>query len=276
MKKKTAAGILSLMMAGALISGCGQSSTGSDTSSTDAVTASTEAEEESAAASTEAEEASSEASTEAESSSADLASWSEDFSYDKVCELFPEAEKLIETNFLEERAGKSEFESYDEIISLLENGEGYAYIKLDGYDGDVLAITDMLYAWDEDTSAAISVSLYTPCGYIEGNPIYDIGDVQTGGTAYPIRLSEDGTLYVCNNRTFSKLKVSEQGLLYYAEKTNIVYSEDGTATVMGFTAEDGNIVDAQPKTDVTTEDEFNALFDNLDEIPVIAFTKVVK
>ncbi len=266
MKKKTAAGILSLMMAGALVTGCGQSGTGSEASTADAVTSASEE-------STDAKEASTEAASETDDASTEATSDAEGLS---VLDRFPETEKLIESNFLEERAGKYEFESYDEIISLLESGEGYAYLKIDGYDGEVLAITDMLYAWDEDTSAAISVSLYTPCGYIEGNPIYDIGDFQTGGTAYPIRLSDDGILYVCNNRTFGKVKVSTQGLAYYAEKTNISYSEDGTATVEGFTCEDGNMVDAQLRTDVTTEDEFNALFDGLDDIPVISFTRVVK
>lgn len=265
MKKKTAAGILSLMMAGMLVTGCGQGSTGGNASSAEATTSAS-------AESTKAQEASTEAASEAEEASAETTEAAEELS---VLDRFPETDKLIETNFLEERTGKYEFESYDEIISLLESGEGYAYLKMDGYDGDVLAITDMLYAWDEDVSAAIGVSLYTPCGYIEGNPIYDIGDFQTGGTAYPIRLSDDGVLYVCNNRTLGKVKISTQGLAYYAEKTNISYSEDGTATVEGFTCEDGNMVDAQ-LTDMTTEDEFNALFDGLDDVPVISFTRVVK
>ncbi len=270
MKKKTTAVILSLMMAGAFTAGCGQSSTGSDAASTEetAAAAETAAEAETGAA----EDSSETASTEEASSEAD-SSQTEELSME---EKFPEAVQLARPDFLEEQTGKEEFASYDEIISLLENGQGYAIVQIEGADQEVLAVTDMTYAWDEDTAAAIDVSFYLPCGYIDGHPVLNIGNVSTGGTAYPVRLSDDGILYVCNNRTFSKLKVEMTGLLYYAEKTNLSYSEDGTATIEGFTSEDGGLSDAKPKTDVTTVDEFNAMFDDLDDVPILKFTKVVK
>lgn len=49
-------------------------------------------------------------------------------------------ETLDYINDIEEKVHKISFESYDEIISLLEGSEGYAYVNVKGYDGDVLAV----------------------------------------------------------------------------------------------------------------------------------------
>lgn len=48
----------------------------------------------------------------------------------------------IPNSFVEEQAGKTEFDSYDELISNMTAGQAYAYVTLTGYEGDVLLITD--------------------------------------------------------------------------------------------------------------------------------------
>ena len=51
----------------------------------------------------------------------------------------------IPNSFVEEQAGKTEFDSYDELISNMTAGQAYAYGTLTGYEGDVLLITDQTY-----------------------------------------------------------------------------------------------------------------------------------
>ena len=49
------------------------------------------------------------------------------------------------SNALEEREGKTVFDSYDEIIGLLQGDEGYALVKVKGYDGEVLLVAESVY-----------------------------------------------------------------------------------------------------------------------------------
>ncbi len=271
MKKQMIAAVLSVgMVLSVTACGAGTSSETAGNTAEETPAEDTEAEDTEAAKTTEtAEENTVSADSETEADAADAGA--ED---DTIM--------LVQTTFVEERAGKDQFESFDEIIDQLKEGEGYAYIDIAGYGGSecgqqILAVTDGTYSYDENTNAAISVCLYATCGYVggytEGTPM-NIGNVQTGGTAYPIRLSEDGQLYVCNNRTYGILQVSDADLLYYTEKIDITYSEDGTGTISGFTSENGDMINANHDIDVATEDEFYALYDGLEDIPPIHFTVV--
>ena len=275
MRKQVIAAILSAGMVVSMTAcGAGASSDAAGTTAAEAASEDTSTETTQAAA--DAEPAETDTTTEAaESTTAETNDSAETTDDDDTI-------MLVQSTFVEERAGKDEFDSFDEIINQLEEGEGYAYIDIAGYDGSdygqILAVTDGTYGWDDDTSAAISVCLYAACGYMEGGyaggkPV-NIGDVQTGGTAYPIRLSEDGQLYVCNNRTYGILQVSDADLLYYTKKIDITYAEDGTAAVSGFTSENGEMTTANHDIGITTEDEFYALYDGLDDIPPINFTVV--
>ena len=67
--------------------------------------------------------------------------------------------ELMPSSFVETVAGKTDFASYDEIISYLKKGQGYAYIKLKGYNGDILAITESVYT-DNNENHSTDVSLY--------------------------------------------------------------------------------------------------------------------
>ena len=190
-------------------------------------------------------------------------------------QVFPEACGAAETTALEERTGRDAFKSIDEIISLLQTGEGYARLKVAGKDDEVLAVASMTYAWDENTNAAIDVDFYGVCGYLDGDErVIHIGTIHTGGTAYPVRLSDEGILYACNNRIFGELEFDISDLLEYATKINIEYNTDGSYTISGYKSTDGTLSNLTADIGVNTEDDFNALFDGLDEIPIINFTKV--
>jgi len=100
------------------------------------------------------------------------------------------------SNAMEERAGKTEFSSYDEIISLLEGTEGYALVKIKGYDGDVLLVTDNVYDNLDGNMATIEATPYTmkSTGIVSADSL-----LSSGGTAYPISIGDDGLVYLYGN-----------------------------------------------------------------------------
>ncbi len=251
--------LLCVVLAGGALTGCA----GSDKQ--DTATAQTSSEQESAAQDTSEDAAASDESSDASSAesteSADAAS----------SESINNVADAAKTTFIEERTGKDSFASYDEIIDQLQGTEGYAYLSVAGHTGYVLAVAQQTYGWDETTNASISVDFFAPVGYIQENSIHHIGSIETGGTAYPIRCSDEGILYGCNSRTFGQLRISDQDLLFYSKKIDLTYDEDGNATVSGYYTTDDGQDSISTDIDVTSEDEFYALFDDLEEIPIINF-----
>ena len=175
--------------------------------------------------------------------------------------------------FLDNRTGKTEYDSFDEVIEQLEPGEAYAYVTIAGHDGEVLAVAESTYEWDENTNAAIDVDFYAEVGYVD-NKVMNIGSVSTGGTAYPIRCSEEGIVYACNNAVYGELKITDTDLLFYAKKIVIDYDSNGDSTIEGFTTEDGSMANSSKDIGITTQDEFFAMYDVLENIPIINFQVV--
>lgn len=104
-------------------------------------------------------------------------------------------------NDFEDRVGKTTFDSYDEIISLLEAGEGYAYINVMGYDGDVLAVTSYVYNDMNGKMATTECALYTTKadGTVRADSI-----IASGGTANPVAIDEDGVIYTVTHSSLVK------------------------------------------------------------------------
>lgn len=108
-----------------------------------------------------------------------------------VMEDYPEEEMGdYPSNFLEERCNKTSFASYDEIIGLLEDGEGYAYVKIKGIDEDVLLITDEIVGDDHHYAVSATPYLISESGnYLAGSIFFsDCADT-------PLAVSKDGQMY---------------------------------------------------------------------------------
>ncbi len=176
--------------------------------------------------------------------------------------------------FLEKRTGRADFDSFDEIIAQLQSGEGYAYITVAGKDNEILAVTEMTYAWDDKEGSQVSfdVDFYAPVGYMD-NKIEHVGHINTGSSGNPVRIAEDGILYACNNRTYGQLQMADQDLLEYSTQITLAYDGGGNATVDGYASMDGTL-DKLAKTDISTEEDFFALFNGLEDIAPVAFTVV--
>lgn len=65
----------------------------------------------------------------------------------------------IPNSLVEEQAGKTAFSSYEELIGYLEKGQGYAYVTLEGYEGQALLVADQTYEF-EGSMAAMAASVY--------------------------------------------------------------------------------------------------------------------
>ena len=183
----------------------------------------------------------------------------------------PEDSGFMPGSFVEEAAGKSNFESFDELLSFLKKGQGYAYIELEGFDGKLLAVTDATYDDTEGHQAAMDVTFY---GEYDGQICF-IGNAFSSGTAYPVRC--DGTaIYSAGNHEFQSEIMGEDGrALIVKEYMYVDYDENGKASYSGFIRED-NSSEPQPVPEDPAEAEklFGSLFEGLEDKPVIDFTVV--
>lgn len=177
-------------------------------------------------------------------------------------------------DFLQERTGKTEFDSFDDIIGQLQPGEAYAYISVNGFDGDILAVTDFVYSWgnDSDHSSYVSTraSLYGADSDSGDGTITGLAYLETGDTGTPLYCS-DGTLYVCNNHQFAKMQFDKDHVLYFTEQVVMEYAEDGTETFQGYTMPTR---DTSKEVSITSLEEYSALFDVLETLSPVSFTRV--
>lgn len=185
---------------------------------------------------------------------------SEDIGISKIDEyndLLQSAEEKAPINFQ-----KAEYDSYDAVIDNLQSGSGYAYIQINGYDGDILAVADSTYKWDNDENVSITVYLYAQ----DGDKVEILGNVLTGGTAYPVRC-QDGILYDCNMKSYAETEVQQNTegkyVLHHTKRASISYASDGTATV-------------ETEGDITaeTEDDVYDLLSSMSDLSVINFELV--
>ena len=193
----------------------------------------------------------------------------EGFDIQAVVESMYPGDEVMLDDFIKQAAQKETFESYDEVISYLTKGQGYAYIKVKGYDGDVLAVTDYVYKNDDKTNATIQACLYGKVG----DKVKNLGYVSTAGTAYPLALGAGGELYACNPHSYEVLVLNPEGTgLMYKDDISESYDPAGNATYSGFTRETNN---ADNTVEFTGgEEEYNKYWENYFNAEVINFTVV--
>ncbi|MCR5093009.1 MAG: hypothetical protein K6B72_03460, partial [Lachnospiraceae bacterium] len=61
------------------------------------------------------------------------------------------------SDFIQYQAGQNSFKDFKEILSFLTPGQGYAYVKVKGVDGDILALAETV---DPKDKSSMSVTLY--------------------------------------------------------------------------------------------------------------------
>lgn len=174
----------------------------------------------------------------------------------------------IPNSFVEEQAGKTEFDSYDELISNMTAGQAYAYVTLTGYEGDVLLITDQTY---DDNGSTAAMMAYV---YLKENGKVRFATVVGGSdTAYPVRYA-DHVLYTAGNHEFCSyfVSVETQGVMV---KDSVMesFDENGTATYIGFLREK-NTFDNDEEIDTDSDQIFKEKTAEYGAAAVVDFTVV--
>ncbi|WP_026525079.1 hypothetical protein [Butyrivibrio sp. MB2005] len=167
-------------------------------------------------------------------------------------------------DFLEEQSGKTSFESYDEVISELTEGQGYAYIKLTGCEDELLAVTDLVFEYDH---SAYQASIY---GKQNGEVVY-LGQVTGNGSSCPLRL-EDGIIYAGTNHTYETYFISDE---YNSVMMKDMISDgidSGANEFSGFTRENNSYEDTLEYTG--GQEEFDKLMSEREHKPIIEFTPI--
>ncbi|MCR4657003.1 MAG: hypothetical protein K5770_12350 [Lachnospiraceae bacterium] len=184
----------------------------------------------------------------------------------------PMDEGGVYSSFVEFETERNVFDSYEDLISCLKEGNGYAYIELEGYDGELLAIAEATFDDLEGHQASMEVYLY---GDYDGE-VVNIGNFFSYGTAYPIRC--DGKLlYGGGNHEYESDFLNEDGTgLMVKDLISVDYDEQGNASYYGF-LRDKNVFDEDkeiPEDPAEAEELFNELTEAAMEVPVIDFEVV--
>ncbi len=240
MKKRYLTFVLAAAMAGSLLAGCGSASTEENTT-TEAD--STEDTQEDTADDTQTDST--------DDASADDSASAEDSDFEP-------------SDFVEERALTNTFDSYDEIISYLDGeNEGFAYVQINGSTPYVLAVSDKVSA----DGTASEANFYA---FSDDNKLVNVG-LAFGDENHPL-LCDNNTLYMCSDTEYGEMQINptSHGLTYMKNVTKHVDGSEVTYT--GFVREkaDGDSTDI---TDITTDEQFTALFDAISDVPAITFTR---
>lgn len=167
-------------------------------------------------------------------------------------------------DFLQEQAGTTSFDSYDDVIAALTKGQGYAYIKLIGSDEEVLAVTDLVFEADH---TAYEISVY---GMPNGK-VTQLGSVFGNGSAYPLRLA-DGILYAGDYHTYETYFLTEGATAIMMKDSISDGVNSGTNEFTGFTRETNSFEDTADFTG--GQEEYEKLISEREQKPAIEFTVI--
>lgn len=172
----------------------------------------------------------------------------------------------IPNSQVEIQAGKTAFSSYEELIGYLEEGQGYAYVTIEGYEGQALLVADQTYEF-EGSMAAMAASVY-----LEQDGMVRFSSTVGGqGTAYPIRW-KNGIVYTAGGHEVCSYFISEETQAVMV-KDSVMESidGDGTASYIGFLREKNDF--SHDETIDTDSDEiFRDKMKEYDEATVVSFT----
>ncbi len=159
---------------------------------------------------------------------------------------------------------RAAYASYDEIIAGLHAGAGYAYINLNGYEGDILATCSSTYE-DNGVNCGTDAILY-----VENNGKAQLlASIQTGGTAYPVTV-DGGILYYNTPRQYAEEDVTTdaQGryLLNDVKYASVSYNDKGEASF--------ETKGAISQSDISSEDDFHALYEESEGKTPVDFTVI--
>ena len=184
------------------------------------------------------------------------------------------------SNALEERVGKTSFDSYDEIIGLLEGDEAYALVDIKGYDGKVLLVAESVY---DDLLGHMATTECTPYTIKADGKVSADSLLVSGGTATPLAMDKDGFVFTATHQNVDKQCYGENGtennaVMVMATIYTDELDDNGTPkSVSGFTRTKNSVIDDDSVFLNGDEiDLWTQLWKEYEKAEPISFTKVSK
>ncbi|MBQ0028394.1 MAG: hypothetical protein KBS96_07310 [Lachnospiraceae bacterium] len=184
------------------------------------------------------------------------------------------------SNALEERVGRTSFDSYDEIIGLLEGDEAYALVNIKGYDGKVLLVADTVY---DDLLGHMASTECTPYTVKANGKATADSLLLSGGTANPLAIDKEGIVFTASHHSLEKQCYGENGtdnnaIMNMASVYTEEFDDNGMPkTIGGFVRTKNSVVDDDSVFLNGDELELWAqLWDEYEKAEPINFTKVSK
>lgn len=183
----------------------------------------------------------------------------------------------VPSNDFEVRIGKTSFSSYDEIINLLEGEEGYAFVNVKGYDGQVLLLATYNYDDLLGHFATTECTAYTMKA--NGTVTADTA-LFTGGSVTPVAIDADGVIYTATHMSVDKYcygdnGTEDAGLMCLATVSTEEYDDNGDPKkVAGFVRKNNSLINDDIQ-DIAEDDvaTYKQLFDDYYAAEVINFTR---
>ena len=197
----------------------------------------------------------------------------EDFSENDIA-----IEEDYPSNALEERVKKTSFDSYDEIIGLLEGDEAYSLVNIKGYDGKVLLVADIVY---DDSLGHIIATECTPYTIKSNGKVTADSLFFSGGTATPLAIDKDGIVFTVTHQSIGKQCYGENGtddnaIMYMTSIYTESLDNNGIPeSISGFTRTENTVIDNEGK-DVNKNDTklWIQLWDEYEKAEPINFIKI--
>ena len=184
------------------------------------------------------------------------------------------------SNALEERVGKTSFDSYDEIIGLLEGDEAYALVDIKGYDGKVLLVAESVY---DDLLGHMATTECTPYTIKADGKVSADSLLVSGGTATPLAMDKEGCVFTATHQNVDKQCYGENGtennaVMVMATIYTDELDDNGTPkSVSGFTRTKNSVIDDDSVFLNGDEIElWTQLWKEYEKAEPISFTKVSK
>ena len=186
--------------------------------------------------------------------------------------------EFIPANAMESRCGKDAFDSCEEIISLLEAPEAYAYVNMKGMDEPILLVA-------EDTFGGDDLGYY---GALEATPYakgadgkYHAGSVfWTISTGTPLAMSDDGMIYCATHDSMDVQCYGENGTdtpaIMIMMTVHADYDDNGNPiNISGFKRDKNTVVDNPGVTfEADDVEAFEGAFKDYEKCTPINFTPV--
>ena len=178
---------------------------------------------------------------------------------------------FMPSNFLESKLQKDIFDSFDEIISSLDKGNAYAYVKVYGCDEDLLMIAESAYDNGDGKMAAIDGSVYKQ----DNGTVKNVGNVFSSGTAYPLSLDKEGLIYSGGNHEVNVQCISEEtSAIMNKVFAYESFDEDANVTYGGFIRNSNQLFGDETEISETDSTVLPKLYEEYQKTTPIEFTVV--